>query len=266
MATCPKCNGLIGQTEAVCPHCGYDFPDAVTKPTLFARLTKLFWFCVLIGAFGWALYSMFPHLYKDGTFKPFRSYFGKSLPELDPDNVRLGSTEPLFLSKFKGKAVWIQFSCMHCGGCLEMTEDLRKWHRRYSDQGLIIVEVFNGAVDEMFGKGAGGQGHVEQYAEKENIPFTLVYDEHGKSCDAFGVRGYPVGYLVDRSGKVVWEDAPHGNEARVERKIRKALDIPVTWDYWWVDHPVWSAALLLILGMLAVVFGPVMVGRIWWRD
>ena len=26
MAVCPKCNGVMGQTQAVCPHCGYDFP------------------------------------------------------------------------------------------------------------------------------------------------------------------------------------------------------------------------------------------------
>jgi hypothetical protein len=26
MAVCPKCHGEMGQTQAVCPHCGYDFP------------------------------------------------------------------------------------------------------------------------------------------------------------------------------------------------------------------------------------------------
>lgn len=26
MAYCPKCNGEMGQQDAVCPHCGYDFP------------------------------------------------------------------------------------------------------------------------------------------------------------------------------------------------------------------------------------------------
>jgi hypothetical protein len=27
MAVCPKCRGEMGHTEAVCPHCGYDFPQ-----------------------------------------------------------------------------------------------------------------------------------------------------------------------------------------------------------------------------------------------
>ena len=30
MAFCPACNGEMGATEVVCPHCGYDFPDDET--------------------------------------------------------------------------------------------------------------------------------------------------------------------------------------------------------------------------------------------
>lgn len=28
MAYCPQCNGEMSATEIVCPHCGYDFPEA----------------------------------------------------------------------------------------------------------------------------------------------------------------------------------------------------------------------------------------------
>ncbi len=28
MATCPKCRGKMGQTDVICPRCGYDFPDS----------------------------------------------------------------------------------------------------------------------------------------------------------------------------------------------------------------------------------------------
>jgi len=33
MAFCPKCQGDMGPTEAVCPHCGYDFPTPVRRRT-----------------------------------------------------------------------------------------------------------------------------------------------------------------------------------------------------------------------------------------
>ena len=28
MATCPKCRGKMGQTDVICPNCGYDFPNS----------------------------------------------------------------------------------------------------------------------------------------------------------------------------------------------------------------------------------------------
>lgn len=32
MALCPECSSEMGQTEVVCPECGFDFPDEPTRP------------------------------------------------------------------------------------------------------------------------------------------------------------------------------------------------------------------------------------------
>jgi hypothetical protein len=32
MAFCPFCKGEMGVTELVCPHCGFDFPEATGSP------------------------------------------------------------------------------------------------------------------------------------------------------------------------------------------------------------------------------------------
>ena len=29
---CPVCHGTFGMTEAVCPHCGHDFPSTPERP------------------------------------------------------------------------------------------------------------------------------------------------------------------------------------------------------------------------------------------
>lgn len=29
---CPACRGTLGMTEAICPHCGHDFPSAPAAP------------------------------------------------------------------------------------------------------------------------------------------------------------------------------------------------------------------------------------------
>jgi hypothetical protein len=41
MAFCPECGGTMGQTETVCPQCGYDFPEA--GPGKLARLKRAGW-------------------------------------------------------------------------------------------------------------------------------------------------------------------------------------------------------------------------------
>jgi hypothetical protein len=33
MAFCPKCGGPLGQRDAVCPACGYDFPEPKQPPS-----------------------------------------------------------------------------------------------------------------------------------------------------------------------------------------------------------------------------------------
>jgi hypothetical protein len=38
MAYCPKCSGAMEQREAVCPHCGYDFPP---EPDITLRRTGI---------------------------------------------------------------------------------------------------------------------------------------------------------------------------------------------------------------------------------
>ena len=32
MAFCPQCKKEMGQTETICPHCGYDFPIVEPEP------------------------------------------------------------------------------------------------------------------------------------------------------------------------------------------------------------------------------------------
>mgnify|MGYP001087439967 CR=1 len=38
MAFCPECNATMGQTDIVCPDCGYDFPEKLAE--IRAGLTR----------------------------------------------------------------------------------------------------------------------------------------------------------------------------------------------------------------------------------
>ena len=213
----------MGQVQTVCPHCGYDFSLADPKPTLFSRLTTFFWLCVLLIWVGAIFHYLWPDFYRDITFRPCLSFWGQVPPELVASGEWINSHEPLTLQSLRGNVVWLEFSFYRCGGCRMMTPQLVEWHRKYAKKGLVIVDVYNGEADKQYSDDplADLQGHVM----KERVRYPVLLDEAGTNCSRYGVEGYPSGYLLDRDGKVVWEDAPHGNQARVERKIVAALGV-----------------------------------------
>lgn len=102
-----------------------------------------------------------------------------------------------------------------------MTPHLVKWHEKYSNYGLRIIEVFNGPADRQFGLGVD---EIENYVETQQIPFAVLYDNDGTPCDSYGVQGYPSAYLIGQDGSVIWEGCPsRWNLRKVERKLEMAL-------------------------------------------
>jgi peroxiredoxin len=94
-----------------------------------------------------------------------------------------------------------------------MTPHLVRWHNQWSDDGLVVIEVDNGQIDSL--------EEVQAHAEEENLPFPILHDAGAEVCDAYGLKAFPVAYLIDETGKVIWEGHPNGAEA--ERLIRATL-------------------------------------------
>ena len=96
-----------------------------------------------------------------------------------------------------------------------MTPHLVKWHQQYNSRGLTVIDVDNGAIDELQA--------VEAHVRTERVPFAVLHDNAGATCSTYGVRAYPTAYLIGRDGKVIWEGNPGGDFAAIERTIEKAL-------------------------------------------
>ena len=54
-------------------------------------------------------------------------------------------------------------------------------------------------------------------------PFPVLHDTTGQAVRDYGVRAYPTAYILDRSGRVVWEGVPVYNPAEVEQQILQAV-------------------------------------------
>ncbi len=96
-----------------------------------------------------------------------------------------------------------------------MRPSLAGWDQKYKDRGLVVIDIDDGQRDTL----ADVQAHV-----KENgVTYAVLYDEGGKNATAYGVKGYPAAFLLDASGKVIWEGFPLPAVAEIEPLIEKAL-------------------------------------------
>jgi len=70
---------------------------------------------------------------------------------------------------------------------------------------LHVVFVCNGMMDTLEKAKEFAVGHS----------FPLYYDKGADATKQYGIRVFPMGYLIDRTGNVVWEGSPMGLEDKV---------------------------------------------------
>jgi peroxiredoxin len=95
-----------------------------------------------------------------------------------------------------------------------MVPQLVSWHEKWSEQGLVIIEIDNGDFDSL--------DAVEKHVADGQIPFTVLHDKGGIVCERYSVIGYPSAYLLDKTGTVIWEGHPADLSADATR-IEAAL-------------------------------------------
>lgn len=145
------------------------------------------------------------------------SYKGKAPPELlSQKDDWLNAQEPLEFGKLKGKVIWLELSIMTCDGCEKSKPRLMKLHQAYAGKGLVVIDVNNGKID--------GKEDLKRAIAKGGVIFPVLWDREGKTCERYGVKAYPVAYLIGASGEVVWEGASTLREEEMERLIREELE------------------------------------------
>ena len=66
---------------------------------------------------------------------------------------------------------------------------MKELHRRYEDQGLVLIGVHT----------TNGSEKMAAYAETEKIPFPICIDVGGSTVESFAVDSYPDYYVIDRA-------------------------------------------------------------------
>jgi cytochrome c biogenesis protein CcmG/thiol:disulfide interchange protein DsbE len=97
------------------------------------------------------------------------------------------------LSKLRGQVVVMNFWASWCAECHEEQAALDQTWQRYRDAGVVVLGV------DFEDTTSGARDYVHQ----SGLSYPVVEDKDSRTALAYGIRGIPETFLVDRSGRVV---------------------------------------------------------------
>ena len=97
-----------------------------------------------------------------------------------------------------------------------MKPHLVRWHKSYTEMGLVVIDVDNGQADSF--------ERLKKEVSKDRLRYPVLWDKEGRNFENYGVRSTPWALLISADGKVVWEGNPLPKVEELERKIQAELE------------------------------------------
>ena len=94
-----------------------------------------------------------------------------------------------------------------------MRPHLVRWQEQYADQGFLLIEITGGEQEPL--------NVVKAIVEKQQLNHPVLWDMNCRNHRNYGLKNWPVAYLVDIHGKVFWE----GNPARVVNRPKATAEL-----------------------------------------
>lgn len=128
------------------------------------------------------------------------------------------NSAPLTMQGLKGRVVLVEFWTYSCINCIHVLPHVNQWHRKYRDQGLVVVGVHTPEYDEEH-----DAGRLQAAMKRYGVEYAVAQDNDYRTWNAWGNRFWPALYLVDRDGRVIYRHFGEGDYDVTEQRIREAL-------------------------------------------
>jgi thiol-disulfide isomerase/thioredoxin len=126
-------------------------------------------------------------------------------------NDMFGNT--IDLNSYKGNVVYLDFWTTWCGACLGSIPNLKRLYEKYHKAGFEIIGI---ALDK--------QDKVAKVCKEDKISWPQIVPSKNNRAslrDAYGVVGYPEGFLLNKDGIIV--EIMHPNDDRLDFIIQQYL-------------------------------------------
>jgi len=108
-----------------------------------------------------------------------------TLPQLDGP--------PVTLARLRGQVVVINFWASWCTECQVEQPALDQTWQQFQDSGVVVLGVdFQDTI-----------GAASSYVRTDGVTYPVVEDAGSKTALAYGLRGVPETFVVNRSGRIV---------------------------------------------------------------
>jgi thiol-disulfide isomerase/thioredoxin len=124
---------------------------------------------------------------------------------------------PLTLARLSAHVVLIEFWTFACGNCQRTVPFLRRMHRRYGPE-LVVVGIHT--PESPFEQPVR---NVERAVRDRAIAFPVGLDNDYQAWNAYDNRYWPSQYLVDPAGHIRDTHIGEGGYGRMESTIRTLL-------------------------------------------
>jgi thiol-disulfide isomerase/thioredoxin len=120
----------------------------------------------------------------------------KAKPAAELDTTRFGDGEKIRLADHRGKVVLLNFWYPFCGPCRGEFPFLQSILSKYQSKGLVIISPNVMPAQDAL---------VLPYMNGMRFGFIPVHGSEDWAGKAYGARGYPSNYLIDRQGRIVYK-------------------------------------------------------------
>ena len=125
----------------------------------------------------------------------------------------------LTVEGLRGKVVAVVMWTAGCYNCQNVIPDLKKWHAKYHDKGLVIVGVHSPEFSY-----ERSEPYVRKAIAKLGLRYAVVMDNDFRIWRAYNNVYWPTIYLVDKQGNIQYKHIGEGAYEETERMIRQLLN------------------------------------------
>ena len=128
------------------------------------------------------------------------------------------NSEPLTLSKLRGRVVLIEFWTFGCYNCRNTLPTVKAWDTRYRDRGLTIIGVHTPETDS-----ERNIKDVRREVAELGIKYPVVSDNDYATWKLYKVEAWPTLFLLDKKGRERWIHVGEGAYEETEQVIKELL-------------------------------------------